>query len=108
MADESLERRIDQLAAEMRQGFDQENARFGQVDARFEAVDRRFDEMTETLKSHMSMVGARLEMRFQQVLDGHFALRDRVDAHERRHDATDRRLDAIDGRVTALEHRRKH
>ncbi len=41
MADESLERRIDQLATEMRQGFDQENARFGQVDARFEAVDGR-------------------------------------------------------------------
>jgi hypothetical protein len=125
MANDSVERKIDNLAAEMRQRFDaittdtngrfervdarfeQVDARFERVDARFDTVDRRFGQMTEELKSHMNMVGERLEMRFQQAIDGQLALRDRVDAHDRRHDVTDRKVDVLDLRVTALEHRDK-
>ena len=100
MADEGLERRIDNLAVEMRLGFQRVDARFEQVDHRFEQMDRRFvrdDERFESLlrkidhdfeafaariEHRFQVIVERLEAKFELLIDWIQEQKRRLDSHE--------------------------
>ena len=74
-----IDKRVGDLAAEVRQGFGAVDER---IDGLAQEVRHGFAETNESLRRYMDIVAERLETRFQQTVDGQFALRDRVNVHD--------------------------
>ncbi|MBT8217483.1 MAG: hypothetical protein HKN74_14265 [Acidimicrobiia bacterium] len=71
----ALGARIDNLADEMRRGFDQVHARLEQVDTRLDQVDARFGQVDDRF-TEMQRQFERMDRRFEQMEDRFHLIRD--------------------------------